>query len=90
MRPSVLHVPVASAGPKSLGRHVDSARMPRRTLPQQWAGWQSIQGLDLAQNQLSGPLPDAWGKSTFPMLNELNLVCAPWYERLSWLTVLYR
>lgn len=50
-------------------------RTPCRTLPGRWARWQSIQAITLHTNQLSGPLPDAWGNGTsFPAMTGLNLV----------------
>lgn len=62
--------------------------MPRRTLPPQWAGWQSIRQLYLQGNQLSGPLPDAWGGRTFPALTTLNVVRSLHMSRLDMVQML--
>ena len=53
----------------------------RSTLPPDWANMRSLTGLIANSNQLSGPLPDAWGANgSFPELGTANLVLylGPW------------
>ena len=43
------------------------------TLPDAWAGWGTLEHLDLSQNRLRGTLPRGWAEGGLPALQKLYL-----------------